>query len=97
MRHYRKNWIICYDICDARRLRRVYQLCCDEAVTLQNSIFWAEFTNKELAAFVKAIEAEIDTSEDDVRIYPVGAISRMQLFGQSRLPEEMQAQTSQQI
>lgn len=95
MRHYRNNWIICYDICDARRLRRVYRLCCDHAATLQNSIFWAEFNQQELMRFISQIEEIIDTAKDDVRIYPVGPLSQLQLFGQSRLPDEMQAQTHQ--
>lgn len=93
MRSYRKNWIISYDICDARRLRRVYRLCCDHATTLQNSIFWAEFSQKELKNFVGQLEIEIDSAEDDVRIYPVGRLSDLQIIGQSRLPEEMEVLT----
>lgn len=95
MRHYRNNWIICYDIGDARRLRRVYRLCCDHATTLQNSIFWAEFNPQELELFIALLEDIIDMEKDDVRIYPVGPLSQLQLFGQSRLPDEMQAQTNQ--
>lgn len=94
MRHYRKNWIISYDIGNARRLRRVYRLCCDSAVTLQQSIFWAEFNNKELAEFLHTIEGLIDTQEDSVKVMPVGALSTLFLVGQSRLPEEMEDKTN---
>lgn len=90
MRSYRKNWIISYDICDPRRLRRVYRLCCDQATSLQNSVFWAEFSRKELENFIRQLETEIDSSEDDVRIYPVSDLSQLQLVGQSRLPLEME-------
>jgi CRISPR associated protein Cas2. len=71
MRHYRKNWIISYDIRDARRLRRVYRLCCDSAVTLQQSIFWAEFSNKELTEFLHTIEALLTAKRTVLKYYPL--------------------------
>lgn len=94
MRHYRKNWIISYDITDARRLRRVYRLCCDNAVTLQNSIFWAEFTSLELSEFLQALEEIIDSGADSVKVLPVGSLNTLFLVGQSRLPEEMESLTN---
>lgn len=94
MRHYRKHWIISYDIGDARRLRRVYRLCCDNATTLQNSIFWAEFNHKELTEFLHTIEGLIDSEEDSVKVLPVGPLATLFLVGQSRLPEEMERQTN---
>ena len=94
MRHYRKNWIISYDITDARRLRRVYRLCCDSAVTLQNSVFWAEFSQKELDHFIQEIQTLIDSTADSVKVLPVGTLNTLLLMGQSRLPQEMEQETN---
>ena len=45
----RNTYLVCYDICDAKRLRKVYKTMRDFGDHLQYSIFECQFTAIDLA------------------------------------------------
>ena len=64
------NFIITYDIADAKRLRRVAKSLEKVAIRIQYSIFFYKDASKEdIVEIVKILEEIIDKEADDVRIY----------------------------
>lgn len=66
------TYLICYDICDDRRLRRVFGVCRRFGDHLQFSVFRAELTDKARAELVDQLDAEIHHDEDQVLLIDIG-------------------------
>jgi CRISPR-associated protein Cas2 len=62
----RSVWLVCYDICDARRLRRVYRLLRGFGDWVQLSVFRCELSESELTRLQGMLETEIHHEEDQV-------------------------------
>lgn len=90
MRKNKHYWIICYDIRDAKRLKKTHQLCAAHGISLQYSLFLAYFTRQELNGFVDKISALIHLDEDDVRLHPIKSLKDISYLGHSLLPEEIE-------
>lgn len=73
--------IICYDIAEPKRLRKVHKLISKEAQRLQYSVYYMECRRKELLDLIAKIKAIINPKEDDVRIYPTPKITDFAWFG----------------
>jgi len=68
----RADYLICYDIADPKRLRRIARELQKVAIRIQYSIFFApEISQKELFDIIDIIDENIEPQEDDVRIYTV--------------------------
>lgn len=67
-----KNYLICYDISDDKRLVKLAKLLEQEAFRIQKSIFvlW-EATENELLILVQKMKTLIDQEKDDVRVYTI--------------------------
>ena len=81
----RTSWLVCYDIANPRRLRRVHRTACRHAAPLQYSVFHTIATRNEVRAMLRDIEGHIDSRQDDVRAYPLLAVNRPVIIGRSRL------------
>jgi len=64
-----KKYLICYDIRDPRRLRRVHRMMRDVGEPVQFSVFEAELTSTELADFQQRLLALIDADVDSIGFY----------------------------
>ena len=65
------NFLICYDISDDKRLKKVAKILEQNAIRIQKSIFFYHFgLNNELKTIIKSIN-DIITDDDDVRIYKI--------------------------
>ena len=64
-----RRYIVCYDICHPKRLRRIHRIVCDYAIRVQFSVYEAELTLKKLNVLVKALTNEMDYLEDSVIIF----------------------------
>lgn len=73
MKTYKKfNFIISYDMADAKRLSKIAKLLEKISIRIQKSIFYySDVTKDDIKSIVKNIEEIIDEKEDDVRIYKV--------------------------
>lgn len=64
-------YAVCFDICDARRLRRVADQLENFGVRVQKSLFECYLDMAGLAELKRRLLAEIDEEEDHVRFYPL--------------------------
>ncbi len=69
MRH---TYIICYDICDDKRLRKVYELMRGYGDHLQYSVFQCELSEKEVIELKGRLTDKIKHDEDQVLFIPLG-------------------------
>lgn len=69
MRH---NYIVTYDICDPKRLRRVFRICKGHGLHLQYSVFECDLTAAEKVEFERRLDAVIDPREDQVLFINLG-------------------------
>lgn len=66
------NFLICYDIGDSKRLRKVAKYLESEAIRIQKSIFFAQhFSSDEVKILVSTLDSIINQDEDDIRVYKV--------------------------
>lgn len=82
-------YVICYDVSDDRRRRRLARLLEAEAVRVQGSVF--EMHTTERAAWRLASRAARHlASSDSLRLYPLDrdARRRTQVFGPGPLPRD---------
>ena len=69
MRH---RFIVCYDICDARRLRRVHRTMRGFGDPLQYSVFRCDLSAAERVLLVEALTKVINHREDQVMLINLG-------------------------
>ena len=63
------KYVLCYDIADDRRLRRVVKIMEGCGYRVQKSVFEGFFTPAELNELFKSVKQVIDEKEDSVRVY----------------------------
>jgi CRISPR-associated protein Cas2 len=68
----RTTYLICYDICDEKRLRRVFKICKDYGSHLQYSVFESDLTQVEKTELERKLAAEINSREDQVLFVELG-------------------------
>lgn len=68
-----KKYLICYDVRNAKRLRRVHRILRDVALPVQFSVFEAELRGVELSALLERLAASIDAAQDQVSCYSLTA------------------------
>lgn len=81
------DYLACYDIREPRRLRRVHRCMRGWGTPIQYSVFHCRLTPGERKGMVADLEAVIDHSVDDVRIYAIQPGATLRVMGQSLLPE----------
>lgn len=85
-----KFWyLIAYDICHPRRLRRIHQLLISTSYPLQKSVFLYQGNKAELKKLYNALRYEMKPEEDDLRMVPVSSRWNLQFWGQSPLDKEL--------
>ncbi len=68
----RRNFFVTYDICDPKRLRKVFKTCKGYGVHLQLSVFECDLTAKEKAEFEEKLHSLINHDEDQVLFVDLG-------------------------
>ena len=68
----RTSYLVCYDICDEKRLRKVFKLMRGFGDHLQFSIFECQFTPSDLVRCREALRAVIHHKEDQVLFVNLG-------------------------
>ena len=68
----RNSYLVCYDICDDKRLRKVFQTMRGFGDHLQYSVFECQFTAADLARCRAALAAIIHHREDQVLFVNLG-------------------------
>ncbi|MDP1547209.1 MAG: CRISPR-associated endonuclease Cas2 [Anaerolineales bacterium] len=65
----KRKFLICYDIVDQRRLRKVHQLLSASAMSVQYSVFEAELSNVQLEQLKEKLLPCIKSDVDKLTIY----------------------------
>ncbi|RMG05277.1 MAG: CRISPR-associated endonuclease Cas2 [Nitrospirae bacterium] len=82
------HYLICYDIREPARLRRVYKHMKSWGLHLQYSVFYCTLTRQQLADIINTLQSLINASEDDIRIYPLPSKPETVVLGcGDRVPE----------
>jgi CRISPR-associated protein Cas2 len=68
----RFSYLVCYDICDEKRLRKVFQIMRGYGDHLQYSVFECQFTPIDLARCKAELGAVIHHKEDQVLFVNLG-------------------------
>ena len=68
----RNTYIVCYDVADPKRLRRVLKVCKDFGQHIQFSVFECDLTVSEKLQFQEKLAAEIKREEDQVLLIRLG-------------------------
>jgi len=81
--------LICYDITDDKRLRRIARYLTKSAFRVQYSVFVGEFSDSALKKVLADLDKIIDPSTDDVRCYPLPREMEAILLGHQIFPEDI--------
>src|SRR5260370_18681278 len=68
----RNTYIVCYDVADPKRLRRVFKVCKDFGQHIQFSVFECDLTASERLQFEEKLGAEIKREEDQILFILLG-------------------------
>ncbi|ACY17342.1 CRISPR-associated endonuclease Cas2 [Haliangium ochraceum] len=68
----RTTFIVCYDICDARRLRLVYKVMRGYGQHLQYSVFRCDLSASERVKLATELEDIVHHGDDQVMFVPLG-------------------------
>ena len=68
----KKDFLLCYDITNKKRLAKIAKLIEAEAMRIQYSVYFYEgVSKKELMYLVEKVEAILDEELDDFRVYTI--------------------------
>ncbi len=63
------KYLLCYDICDPKRLRRVHRTVRDWGIPIQFSIFEVELNALQLKQLTQQLTEIIESDEDKIMLY----------------------------
>ena len=72
----RNTYLVCYDIADPKRLRRVFKVCKDFGQHLQLSVFECDLNPAEKLIFEDKLRVEIKREEDQVLFIRLGPMEQ---------------------
>jgi len=70
----RSRWIVCYDVADPKRLRRVYRALLGYGEWIQFSVFRCDLSARERVRLQGELEQEIRPQEDQVLFIDLGPV-----------------------
>jgi CRISPR-associated protein Cas2 len=78
-----ESWLVCYDISDPRRLRKVAAACEDYGYRRQLSVFLMRLSKTEVVRLRTRLYEIIDLKEDQVLFIPLcgSCVTRMDAIG----------------
>ncbi len=64
-------FVVCFDVCDDKRLRRIAREIGNFGARVQKSVFECHLDDSELAALQQRLARLLNEKEDNVRYYPL--------------------------
>ncbi len=83
----RRQFLICYDITDPKRLGRVHRFLSKHALSVQYSVFTIHTHVLGLERLLAELETIIKATEDDVRIYILSDQHEPVMLGRAIIPD----------
>lgn len=82
------HYLICYDIREPKRLKKVYNQMKSWGLHLQYSVFFCTLSRNQLKELRTVLDSIIDPLNDDIRIYPLPSRPEVLVLGcGDRVPE----------
>lgn len=81
MSRKKADLLVCYDIRDEARLRRVHRCICSWGIPLQYSVFYCKLDRKERRRLEYQLRDLIDNRADDVRVYDLRSVVPIEFMG----------------
>lgn len=81
------SYLICYDICQPRRLARLHRYLRRHALPLQYSVFLFVGEERALKKYLIEMKKLINEKEDDLRCYPLPRRGSRDHLGLPAMPE----------
>lgn len=79
-----RHWyLLAYDICEPRRLRRVHYYLRKRGLAAQESVFFLHASEAELKEILDEVAELMELREDDLRAYPIQHPAEVWLTGQA--------------
>ena len=72
MRDDRRLYVVCYDICHPKRLRKVYKICRAFGDHIQFSVFRCVLNRQRLVELRSALEDVVAPGKDQILLFPIG-------------------------
>ena len=93
----RRHYLVCYDIRETRRLRRVHKIVRNFGPPMQYSVFACRLTDRARADLERQLLDAIDTRSDNVLIIDLGPVAStagvfvpgLRVLGSPNLPEAL--------
>lgn len=82
----RKTWLVCYDIADPTRLRRVHRKLVEAGAGVQYSAFVVVRSDADVLELLCEVDRLIDPARDDIRAYHLPPHCRVWAIGTQTLP-----------
>jgi CRISPR-associated protein Cas2 len=91
----RSRYLVCYDVCDAKRLRLMFKKMHGFGDAIQYSVFKCDLSAAERVLMLGAVQEIINTREDRVMIIRLGPVEErseesVEFLGQPLAPWERQ-------
>lgn len=83
----KKTWLVCYDIREPRRLRRVHRQLRKQGATVQYSAFSVYASDNEMTGVLEGLQQLIDPQRDDLRAYHLPERCPVWMLGTQQGPE----------
>jgi len=69
---HKRDFLICYDIADEKRVGKIGKLIEKNAMRIQRSVyFYEQVTQEELTVLVEKVLTILDVEADDLRVYVI--------------------------
>lgn len=90
----RRRWVVCYDVADDRRRRRIERALLGLGVRVQHSVFECRLGYAEARFHLGRLAAELDAETDSLRAYPlcVWCVEEVSILGGPRGREAREEQ-----
>lgn len=83
------DFLVCYDIRNPIRLRRVHRCMRGWGMPVQYSVFYCRLTMRLCQALARELDTLIDPMHDDIRIYSMQSKGTIHFQGRRPFPEGM--------
>jgi CRISPR-associated endonuclease Cas2 len=74
-------YLISYDVCNARRLRKLHYYLTNEMVAVQRSVFLGKFNAEGIDEVIAEVRQRISKKHDDVRVYRLNSLEELWCMG----------------
>ncbi|MDM8523748.1 CRISPR-associated endonuclease Cas2 [Desulfococcaceae bacterium HSG8] len=84
----RKAWyLVCYDIANPKRLKKIHRLMKKRGIAAQKSVFFVRGTESQINGLLDEAAELMALDEDDLRAYPVLDPKKVWAFGPNPMAE----------